>query len=145
MTKICQVIIVAVTCLSCSARAQQIVYDLPQPVVNKIFQQISASPDTAKLAILLTSLEQGKYKVSILDRLSAHKDINETLVKRTNRFVKVNEILIPLITHEDIAFADFGTVLTPESKNEKRRVGKKKIIFTDDSKGITFDRSGKIY
>lgn len=137
--------VIFIVCLSCSAGAQNIVYDFPESVVQKIDKHISWYPDTTKFAILFSSLDSGKYRISILNDLTSHKAINETLVQKTNRFVRVHNILIPMITTEDITFADFGTVYTPESKSEKRKVGKKKILFTDDSKGITFDKSGKVY
>jgi hypothetical protein len=144
MKKIILIIYIA-CCLSCSSKAQNIVYDFPESVIQKIDKHISFYPDTTKFAILFSALDSGKYRISILQDLWGLQDINQTLVQKTSRFVRVNKALVPLITWEDITFADFGTVYTPESKSEKRRVGKKKIVFTDDSPGIIFDKSGKIY
>lgn len=133
---------------SCSTKAQQLIYDLPASVTKKIDQHISQYSDTTKFVILFSSMDSAKYRVTIMEDFSKNpsfKDVNETLVQKTNRFIRVNETLIPFITWEDINFADFGTVYTPESKSEKRKVGKKKIIFTTDAYGVTFDSSGKIY
>jgi hypothetical protein len=138
-------VVIFVLCASCSAKAQHIVYDLPEPVIQQIDKHISFYSDTTKFAILFSSLDSGKYRISILKDLWSFKEIDETLIQKTNRFVRVNKMLVPMITRDDITFADFGTVYTPESKSDKRKVGKKKIHFTDDSKGIIFDKDGRIY
>jgi hypothetical protein len=139
-------LIFSVACfLSCSSKAQQIIYDFPEAVVQKIDKHISFYPDSTKFAILFSPIDSGKYRISILKDLWGLQDINQTLIQKTSRFVRVNKTLVPLITWEDIMFADFGTVYHPESKSEKRRVGKKKIHFTNDDEGIIFDKSGKIY
>lgn len=138
-------ILVIVTLYSCSVEAQHIVYDLPINVVKQIEQHISHYSDTTKFAILFSPIDSGKYRISILKDLWGLQDINQTLVQKTSRFVRVNKALVPLITWEDITFADFGTVYHPESKSGKRRVGKKKIHFTHDGEGIIFDKSGKIF
>lgn len=132
--------------LSYAVNAQHIVYDFPQSVVQKIDKHITWYPDTTKFAILFSPMDSGRYSISILKDIAlSSKEINETLVQKTNRFVWVNKVLIPMITWDDIKFADFGTVYTPESKSEKRKVGKRKIHFISDDPLIIFDSSGKIY
>ncbi|AYB33644.1 hypothetical protein D4L85_25025 [Chryseolinea soli] len=131
-----------------AVNAQRIVYDLPKSVVKKIDQHISYYPDSAKFVILFESIEPAKYRIAILNDFSNtpnFKDIDETLVQQTSRFIRVNDLLIPMITSEDFLFADFGTVYTPETKSEARKVGKKKVVFTNEEKGITFDASGHIF
>jgi len=76
---------------------------------------------------------------------SNFKDINDVLITETSRFVKINNIKMPMITGEDLIFADFGTVDTPESQNPKRRVGKKRVIFIAEGWQITFNEGGRIY
>jgi hypothetical protein len=52
--------------------------------------------------------------------------MNKRLIQKTNRFVRVSKMLVPMIIMNDITFADFGTVYTPESKSNKRKSGKRK-------------------
>jgi hypothetical protein len=125
----------------------QIIYDLPETVDNKIEAYISKNP-TGKYVILFSQYDSSRYGISISDDFSnveSFKLIQETLVDKTCRFVKTSNNMIPLITLDDIQFADYGTVNYPDAKNPKRRVGKRKVIFTSDAPVIEFDASGRIY
>ena len=125
----------------------QIIYDLPETVVKKIDEKISVNGN-AKCVIILSKRDSSKYSISIDSDFSSSegsKIFKEKLVDQTNRFVKVGEKMIPLITWDDIYLADYGDVYYPEAKNEKRRKGKRKIDFISDAPLVVFDLSGKIY
>lgn len=125
----------------------QIIYDLPETVDKKIEERISKNPD-GKYVIIFSERDSSRYGISISDdfsKVESFKLIQETLVEKTNRFVKIGNNMIPLITWNDIYFADYGTVYYPDAKSEKRRVGKRKVHFTSDAPVIEFDASGRIY
>jgi hypothetical protein len=134
------------TMLSCTSSAQ-IFYDLPESVMKKIETRISGDPN-GKYVIIFSRRDSARYSISVSDdfsKVESFKLIQKTLVDQTSRFVKVGTNKIPLITWEDIQLADYGTVVNPNAKSEKRRVGKRKILFTSDAPLIVFDVSGKIY
>jgi hypothetical protein len=137
------------TFISGAANAQEIIYDFPKSVADKVQQHISQYSDTTNFVALLNVENDGKYLLTVMTDdftiKSNFKDITDVLIKKTNRFVKVNDVKMPMITGEDLIFADFGTVSTPDSKSEKRRVGKKRPVFVAEDWSISFDRAGKIY
>lgn len=114
----------------------QIIYEFPKPVIDKVQEHISHFSDTVKFVALLNVQEDGKYSLQVMKddftRNPNFKDITDVLITKTNRFVKINNVKMPMITSEDFLFADFGTVYTPESKSEKRRVGKKRPMFISE-------------
>jgi hypothetical protein len=126
---------------------QRIVYDLPEGVLDKVRAHVQLSEDK-RYVILFTIMDSARYRITIMDHVSENsnfKDIDQTLVQQTSRFLRVDKTLIPIITWEDIKFADFGTAEKQGSKSKKRRSGKKTINFTTDDFGITFDGAGRIY
>ncbi len=68
--------------------------------------------DTTLRVLILASLGNGEYRLDIADdfRDAESKLIRDTLVETTTRFVRIGKVLHPLITWEDIRFANFGTV-----------------------------------
>jgi len=135
--------------ISAVVNAQEIVYEFPKSVCEKVQEHISHYGDTVKFVALFHVEDSGKYSLTIMKNDFAKnpnfKDINDVLITKTSRFVKINSVKMPMITGEDFIFADFGTVYTPESKSEKRRVGKKRPMFISEDWNITFDRTGRIY
>jgi len=140
------ILILGLIAFGCKSNAQ-IVYDLPESVIKKIDERILEKRDQ-KYLVLLSRRDSSKYSISIeqiSSNVESFKIIQETLVDKTNRFVKVKDMMIPLITWDDIYLADYGRVYYPDAKNEKRRVGKRKVNFVSDTPLIVFDLSGKIY
>ncbi len=82
-----------------------------------------------------------KYYLTTMDTAYGSL-ITEKLIKQTNRFVRIDSLLIPLIFDLDITFADFGDV-PPRTLNGKS--GKKKILLTIEHFLIIFDGGGRIY
>lgn len=133
---------------SCSSKAQQIVYDFPKPVVEKVLTYVEKTPlENGNIYVLELAVgDNGQYRLSMLDIKKDTSDIiYNVLVKNTSRFAKIGTSMIPVLSAEDFTFADFGTVYDPNNKNPKRRVGKRKIVRSFDGYSITFDQSGKIY
>lgn len=133
---------------SCSSKAQQIVYDFPKPVIEKVQTYIEKTPlENGNIyALELAVGDNGQYRLSILEVKKDTSDIvYNVLVKNTSRIAKIGNSNFPVIASEDFDFADFGTVYDPTNKNPKRRVGKRKIVRSFDGYSITFDRTGKIY
>lgn len=133
--------------ISFSANAQEIIYEFPKSVNDKVQEHILQYGDTTKFVALLNVENDGKYSLTIMvnDFAKSFKDINDVLVSKTSRFAKINTTKMPLITGEDFVFADFGTVYYPENKSASRRVGKKRHVFIPEDWRIIFDRSGRIY
>jgi hypothetical protein len=128
--------------------SQKIIYDFPSSVTEQIRSHNSKYNDSTKFFVLFTVEKSERYAVTIVDFSLTTPNlglINEVLVSKTNRFARVGNKLIPLVTREDLEFADFGTEETPNSKSEKRKIGKRKVIFNSEHFTITFDKSGKIY
>lgn len=127
---------------SFSAHAQKICYNLPQKVTAEIADYIDTiEKEDAHFVLLLSLNKDGYYIISIIDDLTKDsKIIQDTLVNKTNRMVRVNELYLPLLLETDFVFADFGS-----RKASNGRKGKIKIVFNNDSYNIIFDRFGKIY
>jgi hypothetical protein len=142
-------IVLLLTVMSLATKAQEINYEFPKQVTDKIQEHISHFGDTSKFVALLNVEEAGRFSLTVMKddftKNPSFKDITDVLITKTNRFVKINNTKMPLITGEDLIFADFGTVYSPDSKSEKRRVGKKRPMFISEDWRIKFDRSGKIY
>ncbi|HEU5291450.1 MAG TPA: hypothetical protein VFU05_12460 [Cyclobacteriaceae bacterium] len=142
-------IIVFLIFISTAADAQEIIYEFPKSVIDKVQEHISHYSDTSKFIALFHVEDDGKYSLTIMKddftKDPNFKDITDVLVNKTTRFVKINNVKMPMITGEDFIFADFGTVYFPESKSEKRRVGKKRPMFITEDWSITFDKTGRIY
>ena len=62
------------------------------------------------------------------------------VIKKSNRLIRVDKTEIPIITSEDMVFADLGSTGMPNG-----RIAKKRVLMTFDGYTITFDGSGKIY
>lgn len=140
--------VILVFCLvlvsSIAGKSQEIIYDFPESVTKKITTYISNFSDTVKFAIQLNAIELNKYVASVMseDRSNSEgsKLISEMLINKTNRFVRVGDRLLPLITAEDFVFAYLGSGGT-----RKGKVGRKKVIQNFDGYSITFDTTGRIY
>lgn len=122
----------------------QIIYDLPVTVTDKIKAYTSRFSDTTEFAIQLSIDSTNTYTVYVLEKDNSNSDgaklVNEMLIGQTNRFVRVGEKLLPLITAEDFIFAYLGPGGT-----RKGKMGRKKVIQNFDGYSITFDSSGKIH
>jgi len=124
--------------------SQEIIYDLPEGVTKKIEAYISNFPDSVKFAIQLDAIESNKYVAYVMaeDRSNSEgaKLVNEMLINRTNRFVRVGNRFLPLVTAEDFVFAYLGS-----SGTRRGKVGRKKVMQNFDGYSITFDTTGRIY
>lgn len=133
------------TLTSCQTQGQQIIYDLPESVTTKAREHMGKfkSPDS-KFIAQLSKQNDGRYVLFIINYdfagLENFKLIEEMLIKQTSRVIRVDKILLPLITDEDFLFADFGT-----EKMKDGRTAKKKIVFNSESYAINFDKNGKLY
>ena len=131
-------------------RGQSIIYDLPEKVSQRAREYIEGHIDDNGSTAFIAKLgktNDGLYVINLIvydfESLENFSLLNEEIIKKTNRVIRVKEnLLLPLITDEDLQFAYLGEV-PPRQSGGKR--GKKRIIFTDDSYSITFDKSGKIF
>jgi hypothetical protein len=126
---------------------KNIIYEFPDLVTKKIKTYIEGdkkSNDTTKFILKLGKVIDGKYSLSIIkydfENNRNFKEMEEYLIKRNSRYVKVYNNYYSLITDEDFLFADFGA-----SSPRNGQTGKKKILFYHDSPQILFDTKGKIY
>ena len=128
----------------------KIVYDLPKTVTQNIDSFAANYPDTTKFSVLFSKSDSNRYTVSVNPRDYSQSEgarlIDDILINKTNRFIRLgNGKLLPMITWDDIQFADFGTTYNPNSPSEKRRVGKKRVVMNNDGWSITFDVKGNIF
>lgn len=130
---------------SCKMNAQQIVYDFPEKVTEKAMDYLDKHKGTeSKFVAQLSKQGDERYILFIIHYdfagLENFKLIDEGLIKKTSRVVRVHKVLLPLITDEDFLFADFGS-----GEMKDGRVSKKKVIFNSEGYPIYFDKSGKLY
>jgi hypothetical protein len=129
---------------SCKLQGQQIVYDLPESVTDKVSEHISEFSPGSKFIAQLSKQNDGTYVLFIIlydfSGLESFKLV-EGLIESTSRVVKVKEgLFLPLVTDEDFLFADFGS-----EKMKNGRVAKKKVVFTSEGYPIRFDKTGKLF
>jgi hypothetical protein len=134
---------------SCSAQMKNyIYYDLPEAVTDRIGKHIESRLAKNKDLRFTANLYQNSdnnYVVSIIDyHAKSNSDsfnlVIEGIIEKSNRMLRVDNIEIPIMTSEDMIFADLGKTKMPDGRIAKKRV---QMIF--DGFTITFDRSGKIY
>lgn len=85
-------------------------YELPQPVVDRIHNYLlrrdELSGGDLRVSVMLSVLKDGKYSISIFEFKKDSSDlIYTTLISDTNRYVRIQDIELPLITPEDLKFA----------------------------------------
>lgn len=124
---------------------QQIIYDLPQEVTEKAKDYLDKHNGTdSKFIARLSKQGDERYILFIIHYdfagLENFKLIEEGLIKKTSRVIRVNKVLLPLITDEDFLFADFGS-----EKMKDGRIAKKKVIFNSEGYPIYFEKSGRLY
>ena len=135
---------------SIEMKGQSIIYDLPEKVSQRAREYIEEYIDNNGPTVFIAKLgktDDSQYVINLIvydfESLENFSLLNEEIIKKTNRVVRVkNDLLLPLITDEDLQFAYLGEV-PPRHSGGKR--GKKRILLTDDSYSITFDKSGKIF
>jgi hypothetical protein len=129
---------------SVSAQSKFIIYDLPEGVTDKVKEYIIENKNCSRFVAKLSVNTDMNYVLSIIDNsepLDADNLINERIIKKTNRRLRINEnCLLPLILEEDLIFADFG-----REKQSDGRIARKKLLFNFDGFTITFDKLGRIY
>ncbi len=124
-------------------RAQKIIYELPPKVTELLSKYLSERNDSLKKDTLALYLEKSGdlYQIDLME-FSFSRLITDTIISRTNRFVKVDDTYLPLVTEEDILFANFGE--RPPRK-EGGAKGKVKILLIIEYFAIKFDRKGNIH
>lgn len=130
---------------SCKVKGQQIVYDLPQKVTEKAKDYLDKYKGTdSKFIAKLSKQGDERYILFIIHYdfagLESFRLIEEGLIKKTSRVIRVKEVLLPLLTDEDFLFADLGS-----EKMKDGRIAKKKVIFNSEGYPIYFDKSGELY
>ncbi len=125
-----------------------IYYDLPKSINTRVRDHIdhylSKGTDTDFVADLSENTD-GRYLLSIIDYKKGSGPkvfglLYSEVINKSNRMLKIGKYTIPIITSEDMIFADLGETKMPDG-----RVAKKRVIMNFDGYTITFDRSGKIY
>jgi len=104
-------IVIFLILFSAASQGQEIIYEFPKSVTDKIQEHISNYSDTITFVALLHVEEGGKYSLVIMENDFAKnfKDINNVLVTKTSRFVKINNVKMPMLTAEGVyAFAEKG-------------------------------------
>lgn len=127
--------------------SQDIIYNLPQKVEDKVqsyLDKIKSENSTASFFAKLSHLRDNVYLLSLMERdtLSSanYNPVEYYLVKRTNRKLKIKQsYLLPLVTGEDIIFADLGS-----EKLADGRIMHKKVVINIDGFSITFTQSGQL-
>jgi len=134
---------------SCSAQMKNhIYYDLPETVTGKIKEHIESYSSKDKGLLFVANLYRdldNNYVLSIMDYNAKNSSDSFSLliggvIEKSNRMLRVGNYEIPIMTSEDMQFADLGETEMPDG-----RIAKKRVLMTFDGYTITFDRSGKIY
>lgn len=86
----------------------------------------------------------GNYVITLLNlRSQDSKDkfslVNEKIIQKSNRYLSIKNIKIPIFTPLDLALADVGTV-----KSNSGREGRPAMIMFLDGFTITFNSSGDV-
>ena len=127
--------------------SQDIIYNLPPKVENKVrvyLDKRKSENSTVSFFAKLDHLRDDVYMLSLMemDTLSStnYNRVEYYLVKRTNRKLKIDQsYLLPLITGEDLIFADLGS-----EKLQDGRIMRTKVMINFDGFSITFTQSGEI-
>ena len=132
---------------SCSAQVNShIYYDLPESVTKHIKDHIDNSKlESSHFAAHLFVNTDRNYVLTIINynskgRSDSFKFFADRVIERSNRLIRVGKNEMPIITSEDMVFADIGSTEMSDG-----RVAKKRVLMTFDGYTIIFDRSGKIY
>ena len=133
---------------SCNAQVDYIYYDLPKAVDDKVEEYIKTSKikdDRLFFAAKLSLNTDDHYLLSIIDynEMNSSKVFGllfDKVIKKSNRMLRIGDDSLPIITEEDILFANLGEV-----KMSDGRVAKKRVLMNFDGYTITFDRSGNIF
>jgi hypothetical protein len=134
---------------SCSAQVKNcIYYDLPEAVTSQIREHIESSLSENKSLLFVAQIYKdvdNNHVVSIVDYTA--KDSSDSfgllyseVVMKSNRMLRIDDYVIPIMISEDMVFADLGEAKMPDG-----RIAKKRVLMTFDGFTITFDRSGKIF
>jgi hypothetical protein len=134
---------------SCAAQMNNyIYYNLPENVTQRIEDHIenySSKDGVMHFVAYLFDDANDNYVISIIDYNP--KSSSESfllllngIIEKSNRVLQVGEYEMPIMTSEDLVFADLGKTKMPDG-----RIAQKRVLMTFDGYTITFDRSGKIY
>jgi hypothetical protein len=97
---------------SCAIRGPgSIEYDWGQDVAEEIAKEVSANPDVASWGIIVREPKDSVYTLTLFrNEGQMSKDPLNLVLSRSNRFVKLEGCLIPLLFPSDLDFAiDFGS------------------------------------
>ena len=133
---------------SCKAQnSDYIMYDLPDPVSEKLNERInyvSSKNEAAKFVGLLNKVDHERYNLALIDYDAKTQKkvlgLLSTVVLKSNRAIQLGEQVVPLITNEDILFANLGKEKMPDG-----RIAKKRVIFNYNGFSIAFNRVGTIF
>lgn len=142
------VLTLTVFSLSCvGQKSDHIYYELPESVNGKVAEYIkdlSAKNKAIEFAAKLFEGENQRYVLTLVefdkDKLEKDDLVYTFLVKKTNRFLRLHDLEIPLYLHLDLQFADFGKEVLPNGK-----VARTKVLQFTHGFNITFDSNGNIY
>ena len=124
------------------------IYYEPHPdVLVKLKEYINASTKNdskVKFAFQLSQEGNNRYRIGIISYDNGIIEDNDLIyskvISKTNRFIKIGELDIPLFFSSDLSLADFGKQKMPDG-----RIASKWVLFNFDGYSITFDRNGIIY
>ncbi|HEY8934433.1 MAG TPA: hypothetical protein VIM65_04405 [Cyclobacteriaceae bacterium] len=136
--------------LKAKSQTNYIIYDLPETVTEKAKEYVNTYAIRNGKTNFIAELDKnadGNYLLFVIkddfEKQESQNLLYKEVIKKTNRVVRLDSnILLPMITGEDLQFAYLGDA-PPRKPNGK--IGKKKVIFTHESYSITFDLTGKIY
>jgi len=121
------------------ATAQTITYELPKPVTEAIDIYIKAHKSNSGYGAQLSRGDGGIYTIFIYSLSVTDNVFYSKVEKITNRKVRIGSLTLPLVTSEDLIFADLGTT---QARNGTP--GKIRVIRSLDSYFIKFNTQGKI-
>ncbi len=135
--------------LSCAAQMDNyIYYNLPENVTERIefyIENYSSRDDGVHFVAYLFDDDNNNYVISIIDyNVESSSEsfllLLNGIIEKSNRMLQVGEYKMPIMTSEDLLFADLGKIKMPDG-----RIAQKRVLMTFDGYTITFDRLGKIY
>ncbi len=117
------ILLVSILLLFGNLPAQKIIYELPPKVTDYLSKYLSEKESAVEDSTLSIYLEKinGLYHLEVIEA-SFSKRITETIISNTARFVKVKDVYLPLVTEEDILFANFGETPPRKEGGPKGRV-----------------------
>lgn len=120
------------------AQKDSIIYMFPENVSGFVSDAIKKI-NIKEVSIQISEKSTGIYSLYFYTPKNNQDIIWKKIILKSNRFVKIHNIFIPLFFESDLNFSDFG------QREVNGKIYRKKITWISENEIIKFDKFGKIY